>query len=229
MSLQNETVLLVLVLLCTLKNQITKPLLDGQNNLSQTSKIYYTLQERKDLFVDLGVQYLNTTCIDYEHIFNADPRQSEIYLRAMDYHNYLTALYGADIAACTLIPISIRWLGLDIGYGAFAEDDVMQGDFIGIYAGVVQDRMLIDNTDYAWLYPISTLDGTSISLSGAEKGNELRFINDGQYSNCVAKYVIGLDDVWHICYIASENIKKGDQLSVNYGSAYWNYRKKQDL
>lgn len=221
----------IVLLLCILQSHAAKSIVEGQGDFLQVSKIFYTAQERRDLFVDLGVEYLNTTFIDYEHIFNVDPKLSEIYLRAPDYYDHLTVLYGADIAACTLTPMSVRWLGLEVGYGAFVEDDVAAGGFIGIYTGVVQDRRLIDNTDYAWLYPISTLEGTSISLSSREKGNELRFINDGQDPNCTAKYVIGFDNLWHICYVATKNIKKGEQLLVSYGSAYWNARKNkyQDL
>lgn len=220
MRFNGKIALLPVLLLCTL-----------QNYAAEVVKVFYTPQERRALFVDLGVEYLDTTLIDYEYIFNVDPRQSETYLRSTAYYDRLTVLYGADIAACTLTPMSIRWLGSEIGYGAFAEDDLAAGGFVGIYAGAVQDRKLINNTDYAWLYPISTLEGTSISLSGREKGNELRFINDGQDPNCTAKYVIGFDNLWHICYVAIKNIKKGEQLLVSYGPAYWSARqnKYQDL
>lgn len=243
MKLKSHMILFLFALLYTLENQMLHCVINLQDDVLEVAeilpieileeaqlkksknKIYYTPQERKKLFLELGVEYLDTTFIDYEHIFKVDPKQSEIYLRAVDNNKRLTALYGANIAMCSLMPMSIRWLGLDVGYGAFAEDNLPKDGFVGIYAGAVQDRLLISNTDYAWLYPISTLEGRAISLSGAEKGNELRFINDGQDPNCVAKYILGLDNLWHICYIAIKDIKKGDQLLVSYGPAYWNARK----
>ncbi len=98
------------------------------------------------------------------------------------------------------------------------------GGFIGIYGGVVKDRKLVKDRDYAWAYPGKTLEGTRITLDGVEKSNELRFVNDGRDPNCIVKYIIGNDRLWHVCYIAAKDIKKGDQLLISYGPAYWDTR-----
>lgn len=188
-------------------------------------KVFLTPQERKDFFAEFGLEYVNKTLIDYVPIFDMDFKASDKYLSDVAGHDLSTDLYGADIANQTLMPMSIRWIDNRVGHGVFAEDDLAEGGFVGIYGGEVRDRLLIGNKDYAWSYPAETLEGGKISLNACMKGNELRFINDGQDPNCYAKFVIGLDNLWHACYLAAKDIKKGDQLLVSYGPAYWDTRK----
>ena len=188
-------------------------------------KIFYTPQERKEFFDQRGVEYLNKHIIDYAPILDTDAHTSEKYLSNVQENDDLTDLYGLDIEKQTLIPMSIRWISEDIGHGIFAEEDVRAGGFIGIYGGVVRDRSLVGSKDYAWSYPGQTLDGGRITLDAAEKGNELRLINDGKDPNCIVTYIIGYDNLWHVCYVAQKNIKKGDQLLISYGPSYWDTRK----
>jgi SET domain-containing protein len=136
----------------------------------------------------------------------------------------ISSLYKDDVKAQTLVPLSIQWLGDKVGYGIFAEADILEDEFIGLYTGSIQDRSLVDNKDYAWLYPIQTEDGGAVSLDGYSQGNELRFINDGISPNCVVQYVIGHDNLWHVCYVALTDIKKGEQLLISYGPDYWDTR-----
>lgn len=188
-------------------------------------KIFYTPQERKDFFNQLGVEYVNEHIIDYAPILDTDAHTSEKYLKDVQENDSLTNLYATDIAMHTLMPLSIRWINEDIGHGIFAEEDLPAGGFVGVYGGIVKDRSLVGSKDYAWSYPGQTLQGGRITLDAAEKGNELRLINDGKDPNCIVAYIIGHDNLWHVCYIAEKDIKKGDQLLISYGPAYWDTRK----
>lgn len=188
-------------------------------------KVFLTPQERKDFFAELGIEYVNKTLIDYTPIFDMDFKVSDKYLSDVAGHDLFTELHGVDIANQTLMPMSIRWIDNQVGHGVFAEDDLAEGGFVGIYGGEVRDRLLIGNKDYAWSYPAETLEGGKISLDACTKGNELRFINDGKDPNCYAKFILGLDNLWHACYLAAKDIKKGDQLLVSYGVDYWTSRK----
>jgi len=190
-----------------------------------SQKIFTTLEEKKEFFHKLGLEYLNETVVEYTPILGMNQKSSERYLEDVHGNDILTKKYGSAIASQSLIPMSIRWLGKDIGYGIFAEIDLFPGDFIGVYGGIVDDRALIDDKDYAWAYPCQTLEGGRTTLDGAKKGNELRFINDGKDPNCVVKYILGFDGLWHVCYLALKDIKKGEQLLVSYGPAYWETRK----
>ena len=187
-------------------------------------KLFYTPKERKDFFKKIGVEYCNDHIFEYKPILENNAKESEKYLEDKESNDRLSALYGDDIAAKKLMPMSIRWIDSQVGHGVFAEDDLLEGGFVGIYGGQVQDRSLVDSKDYAWSYAGETLEGERITLDGAIKGNELRLINDGKDPNCVVEYIIGKDNLWHVCYLAAKDIKKGEQLLVSYGPAYWETR-----
>ena len=188
-------------------------------------KNFYTKIEKLELFAELGIGYLNGMVFDYAPALNIDPKESEKYTKDIDGNNDLSDRYGADIKAKVLMPMSIRWINEDVGHGIFAEEDLSQGGFIGIYGGIIQERVLIKERDYAWAYPIKTLEGDRLIIDAGKRGNELRFINDGINPNCVMKNIIGPDGLWYVCYIALKDIKKGDQLLISYGPSYWDTRK----
>ncbi|MBV8661355.1 MAG: hypothetical protein JO129_04390, partial [Candidatus Dependentiae bacterium] len=79
--------------------------------------IYSTPEERKELFAELGIAYLNEIIFDYTPILEVDPKKSEKYLTDIQGNDALSQLYSADIAMKTLLPMSIRWLGDKIGHG----------------------------------------------------------------------------------------------------------------
>lgn len=187
--------------------------------------IFATPEERQQFFMQQGIDYCNETVVEYEPLFSYNIKQSERYINNQDEHDLLTALYDDDLVLKTLTPMSIRWINQEVGHGIFAEDDLPAGEFIGIYGGVVKDRQLVDSKDYAWAYPEETLEGGRMTLDAKYKGNELRLINDGKDPNCIVKYILGSDGLWHVCYLAFKDIKKGDQLLVSYGPAYWDTRK----
>lgn len=187
--------------------------------------VFRTVEERQEFFKELGIDYLNETIFEYLPALDADAKNCEQYLNDIDENDFLTQTYADDIAAHRLIETSIRWLGQEIGHGVFAEEDVFSGGFIGIYGGVVQDRSLVKDRDYAWAYPGKTLEEGRLTLDAAQKGNELRLVNDGKHPNCIMKSILGNDGFWHICYIAIQDIAKGDQLLISYGPSYWDTRK----
>jgi len=189
------------------------------------NKEFRTRLERQKLFAALDIEYLNEIAVAYEPVLDVDPRSLEKYQAHKEACDILTEIYGDDIAHHHLACMSVRWLGKDVGYGVFAEEDLAEGDFIGIYTGVVQDRSLVTNRDYSWSYPGLTTEGAPLTLDAHFYGNELRFINDGAHPNCIVRYIIGKDDFWHVCYIASQSIQKGEQFLVSYGPAYWDTRK----
>lgn len=187
-------------------------------------KFFYTPKERQEFFTGLGIDYLNGTEIECLSVFEANPRELDQYLKDVEGNEYMIQQYSKDIAEHRLVPMSIRWLGSEIGHGIFAEADIPVGGFIGIYGGVVRDRSLVLDRDFAWSYPGLTLEGGRITLDAAQRGNELRFINDGKDPNCFMKYIIGDDNLWHVCYLAAKDIKKGEQLLISYGASYWDTR-----
>lgn len=187
-------------------------------------KIFTTRKERKKLFKHLGIEYLDYTVIDYAPLLHMNMKSTSRYIKDPVTNNLLTEMYAQDIANHKLVDMSLRWLGQDIGYGVFAEQDIAKDELIGIYTGVVMDRKKIASKDYAWAYPATTVEGTRISLDAKYEGNELRFINHSYNPNSVVRFIIGIDGLWHVCYVASKEIKKGQQILVSYGKKYWQSR-----
>ena len=189
-----------------------------------------TREEILAVFKDLGISYCNKTLITYGPALDRNARNCEKYKQNKEFYDQLSALYADDVAAQKLAPISLRWLGGEIGHGVFAESKIAEGDFIGIYGGAVQDKESVANKDYAWSYPTETIndlpvDGVNLSLDAHYVGNEMRFVNDGINPNCIVRYVIGHDNYWHVCYTALRDIAQEEQLLVSYGKAYWDTRK----
>lgn len=188
------------------------------------TKRFTTHEEKLNLFNTLGIDYLKKEIFDYQPAQTIDARQTSMYQEDPTKYEEISFYYKDEVDAQTLVSTSIHWLGQDVGYGIFAEKDITENEFIGMYTGSVQDRSLVDNKDYAWFYPIQTEDEGAVSLDGYSQGNELRFINDGIVPNCQVQYVIGNDDLWHVCYTALTDIKKGEQLLISYGPDYWDSR-----
>lgn len=198
----------------------------GQGHMYKevAKKVFPTVQDRKELFKELGIEYIDHTIIKYAPLFRMDMKQCDKYEEAPYYYDELTERYGKYVENRYLAPMSLRWLGDDVGYGVFASEDIEAEGFIGIYTGEVVARTSYMSVDYAWAYPLKTLEGGKIILDAKFIGNEMRFVNDSRTPNCIVKYVLGFDGIWHVCYVALTPIKKGEQILVSYGEGYWKTR-----
>jgi SET domain-containing protein len=54
----------------------------------------------------------------------------------------------------------LKWISTDVGYGVFAQKNIAEDDFIGVYAGelrLIRNRsnQKHEDVDYAWYYPIN--------------------------------------------------------------------------
>ena len=67
-------------------------------------------------------------------------------------------------------------------------------------------------------------------IDSTRGGNEARFINHSENGNAYTEKVF-FQGNWHLIYLASKSIKKGDQFLINYGRGYWakNSHKKVNL
>lgn len=130
-----------------------------------------------------------------------------------------------------------------IGYGVFANKDILKGDFIGEYTGELKPIKENDYnaSSYAWESVLArprhaTSDWNSIDkacnwpesanseilfFDAIKSGNELRFMNhNGRNSNCISLIIHGEDKLPHLCYIAFKNFPQGQEVTVDYGTNY---------
>ena len=130
-----------------------------------------------------------------------------------------------------------------IGYGVFANRDIVKGDFIGEYTGELKPIKVNDDNAglYAWDSALArpkhatsnwifvdkacdwpeSANSKNIFFDAKKNGNELRFINhNGSNANCVCIFIGGEDKLPHLCYIASKDFSEGQELTVDYGTDY---------
>jgi len=185
------------------------------------SKKYRTKAEIKQLFADLGLIYLDANKIDpfFEKIL--DSYQKEYYAANAAMSDHYFQKYSSAIAKKQRAPVFVAWISDSVGWGIFAAADIARGDFIQEYVGV-----LIDDVDskrdmsYAWNI-LKVPERNLLFIDPKHEGNEMRFGNHSDKPNIESVLAPGCDGRYHLCYVAKENIKEGQQLLVNYGPVYW--------
>jgi hypothetical protein len=120
----------------------------------------------------------------------------------------------------------IQWAGEQYGYGMFANVNLKAHTFLAVYGGILTDNKL--NTDYMWNYATPVTIGNKtyeFGIDGRFTGNLMRFSNHDDNPN-VGTIFVAKNNLWHLCYITTEPIMKGEQIFVSYGASYWKDRVK---
>ncbi|KAJ3253829.1 hypothetical protein HK103_007690 [Boothiomyces macroporosus] len=188
--------------------------------------------------LDPDVRY---TYDDFERIFQVIPLhevsvESELDV-LLENHNLLTDLYylnnkehidriTEETATFFAIPnfeaymrdfCHVKWASEESGFGLFANQDILENQVIGIYTGEID--AFTSDTEYEWPYKTKVLDGkeVTIGINGIKFGNYLRFVNHDINPNAKAEYV-PYDGLWHVVYIANQDIAKDEEITINYDS-----------
>lgn len=77
-----------------------------------------------------------------------------------------------------------------------------------------------------WDYLTTSNNGKEVSLGldGRLQGNYFRFVNHiGEESNTKAHF-IPYNDQWYVFYVCVKDIKGGEELTTDYGEAYFETR-----
>jgi hypothetical protein len=121
----------------------------------------------------------------------------------------------------------VQFIDPTLGYGLFAQTEILSKQVIGIYHGMIVPSEGAD-TDYMWVYPETiVVNGKEIKLGidSRFRGNLLRFINHDDDPNTSVSYVL-VDNIWHAVYVAQRLIRPGEEVTVSYGEGYWSGRRK---
>jgi uncharacterized protein len=150
------------------------------------------------------------------------PRSSSI---ATDNHKWMQ-LYRQELLEGKTAPIYIKWINQNIGYGAFAAEDIARGQFIGEYTGVVRQiyRDHPDHNTYCLHYPTKLWSLKHFAVDAMHEGNLIRFINHSELPNLQPLFLLDRR-LFHQVFVANRAIVKGEQLTYNYGENYWVNRK----
>lgn len=188
-----------------------------------------TSAQKQDFFNKLGLIYapvpvFRPGCEALAHV-----QREDLLSYANDPARYeaRTQKYGPLLAKHYVTPNYIQWINNFIGYGAFASEDLPAGTLIGEYTGEIMRKT--PTTVWSWKFESfkAPLPKKS-SITSHKHANELRFINHSDRPNIKMEYVFH-NHQWHLCYIATKPIQKGEQLLVSYGKKYWKKRQKQLL
>lgn len=192
-------------------------------------EIYCSKNEIRLFFEKQGLIYLERTRIDWKPLLDKKLDQSPYYKTNEAEFKALSRKYGEHIDNCLKAPLHIQKVDDIIGYGVFADEDINKDDFIGEYAGVVQiadklgdckEALSGFETDYTWYYLDEIEGGPALEINGRLEGNETRFINHSFDSNVDVEHTLHKGQ-WVIFFKAAKDIKKDEQLLINYGEKYW--------
>ena len=102
------------------------------------------------------------------------------------------------------------------GMGCFARKDFVEGELCDEYKGKLIAAVI--DPKYVWtLANRYHIDAKSIQFS-----NPMRYVNGGRTkSQRDAINVVMKEENNRVFYYAKKNIKKGDELIVDYGTRYW--------
>lgn len=192
--------------------------------VGEVQKKHRTLAEKVNLFKKVGCKYSDKVeVVDPQH-FQNNPKKNEYYISYKAMVDQDSKKYASAVKDKKNAKMYLQWISDIVGYGVYADQDIQPGDYIGEYTGVLRPIKDNDNLDYAWYYTLDGPDGKSLVVDGKKQGNELRFINHANDPNLKLVSVLGDDGAFHLAYVAQKGVPKGQQLTVSYGSGYWECR-----
>lgn len=116
------------------------------------------------------------------------------------------------------------------GYGVVALESLSAGTVITEYLGLVKCEHKLsvkEDTTYVMEYPLPAWLGWVWTIDARVSGNIARFINHSRRPNAEMK-VFYDGQVMRLAIIARRHIKVGEQISLNYGSNYWQSRQEHE-
>jgi len=194
--------------------------------ITARKKTYTTKDEVKTLFKDLGLVYLDDVVIDSSVKGDIDGRYTSYYDEKKQNLDMNTRKYNKLVEQHYRAPISVKWVSDKVGFGIFATKHIAQGELVQEYTGVLRvahmkNGLIVDDTTYAWMYPPVGEYQNNLLTDSKYEGNEIRFVNHGNHPNVTKVNTLDKDGIFHVCYVAIQDIKAGEQILISYGIDYW--------
>lgn len=199
-----------------------KVLLDDGRGVRQINQ-----EEFEELF---GIKYLTHLRFDSYQAFNKVVHNCPLILKYSplgEENRSLGVRYRPEIASGAVADTVICWIDPKIGYGLFAGQDLPEGTFVGEYTGLVRplDRFHPDYNVYCFHYPTRFFSWNYYVIDASQEGNETRFINHSDVPNLQPICVVDRN-LLHLAFLANRPIRKGTELTFNYGVDFWQHRTK---
>jgi len=109
-----------------------------------------------------------------------------------------------------------------VGYGLFARGRIPKGAVVGQYTGVVRNENVEKDRSNGYTFTYDPFGHFHMVVDAQKQGNYMRFANhSAKYANAAPRLVY--DEArsrWHVLLVATQEIKRGDQVLFNYGHQY---------
>ncbi len=182
----------------------------------------------RHLFRQSGLEYLKSNRYLPESLGRRDVTRTLYYRRSRKEFGTLTAKYAGALRTHQAPPdLEVRRLGGILGYGLFTLRPLSPWDLIGEYTGIVKraepGRPLPGGgftSDYSWGFPKVRTLGRDLEIDAREAGGALRFANHTADPSAEAEHFPS-EGQWHVVFIARRCLTAGEEITVDYGDAYW--------
>lgn len=132
--------------------------------------------------------------------------------------------FKPELSSLFIPDVVIRYIDPIFGWGVFANRDFKKMEFIAEYSGLVRKAKRSDRTNaYCFEYTLAGGVKTPYTIDAQDKGGIGRLINHSTSPNLQSSLAT-VDFISHVILITNQPIKKGTQLSYDYGPDYWSKR-----
>ncbi|MFI5334170.1 MAG: SET domain-containing protein-lysine N-methyltransferase [Chlamydiales bacterium] len=136
---------------------------------------------------------------------------------------WLGVLFGDDIEKGRELDALIQWIDPQMGYGVFALHDLAPMTYVGEYTGELRKQKWWKDKSNYYCFDYTIGEKTPFVIDAEKQGNLTRFINHSKDPNLEPISVLSGDQV-HVILLTKSWIKKGEELTYDYGSNYWKKR-----
>lgn len=139
-------------------------------------------------------------------------------------NEWTRALFESEFHKKVRPPVHIDFVNPFVGLGVFAKERLKPLTYIGEYAGVIRERrrQRDELNDYVFRY-IESRFRAPFLIDAKSKGNFCRFINHSDDPNLLSRPLL-LEDSYHVIFYTKREVAKGEQLTYDYGPAFWKKR-----
>ena len=213
-------------------------LLQAINNSPEANAEY---RNTRKLFAALGLKHTNDLVIESREIQLMEACENKVLQNVLSEMGVVTgsgrltvdefkAVRKAMIEEPIRKDLKIKFINKKIGYGVFATNDMPVNTVIGVYSGRISSPEKT-NQDYAFPFAgiIESEDEDILDpfhyVDASIYGNATRFINHSDDHNCNTITMFDKNQIPQIVFVTRDPIKKGEQITINYGDCY-NWDKK---
>jgi len=140
-------------------------------------------------------------------------------------------IYRWGAASGYVAPAYIARIDDAVGYGLYADRDVMPGEMLGEYAGrlsrdwVAEATRPSDFNPYLLKYPFDC----RYAIDAGERGNEMRFVNHSSKRKNIKRTYLFIGGMLRVIFAADKAIARHSQFLLDYGKNYWRSQSPRDL